>query len=72
MLLAALGLFGAALFFGDSTIIPAISVLSAVEGRKTVEPGLVAWIVPITAVIFLVLFRVQRHGTAMVGRFSGR
>jgi KUP system potassium uptake protein len=70
-MLAALGLFGAALFFGDSMITPAISVLSAVEGLKVVEPELRDWIVPITAVIIVVLFSVQRHGTAIVGRFFG-
>lgn len=66
-----LGLFGAALFFGDSMITPAISVLSAVEGLKVVEPGLRDWIVPITAVIIAALFAVQRRGTATVGRFFG-
>ncbi|ORA26664.1 potassium transporter Kup [Mycobacterium aquaticum] len=71
MLLAALGIFGAALFFGDSMITPAISVLSAVEGLKVVEPGLGEWVVPITAVIIMALFAVQRHGTAVVGRFFG-
>ena len=71
MTLAALGLFGASLFFGDSMITPAISVLSAVEGLKTVEPELDKWIIPITAVIIVVLFAVQRHGTAVVGRFFG-
>ncbi|WP_232375530.1 potassium transporter Kup [Mycolicibacterium baixiangningiae] len=71
MILAALGLFGAALFFGDSMITPAISVLSAVEGLKTIEPGLETWIVPITAVIIVALFTVQRHGTALVGKFFG-
>ncbi|CAN5853423.1 potassium transporter Kup [soil metagenome] len=71
MMLAALGLFGASLFFGDSMITPAISVLSAVEGLKTVEPSLDKWIIPITAVIIVVLFAVQRHGTAAVGRFFG-
>ena len=71
MMLATLGLFGAALFFGDSMITPAISVLSAVEGLKVVEPDLDEWVVPITAVIIVVLFTVQRHGTATVGRFFG-
>ncbi len=71
MLLAALGIFGAALFFGDSMITPAISVLSAVEGLKVVEPSLGEWVVPITAVIIVALFSVQRHGTAVVGRFFG-
>jgi KUP system potassium uptake protein len=71
MTLAALGLFGAALFFGDSMITPAISVLSAVEGLKVVQPKLEGWIVPVTAVIILALFAVQRHGTAVVGRLFG-
>ena len=52
-------------------ITPAISVLSAVEGLKVVEPGFEEWIVPITAVIIVALFAVQRHGTAAVGRFFG-
>jgi KUP system potassium uptake protein len=69
--LAALGLFGASLFFGDSMITPAISVLSAIEGIKVVTPDLEDWIVPITAVIIVCLFMVQRHGTAKVGRFFG-
>ncbi len=69
--LSALGILGAALFFGDSMITPAISVLSAVEGLKVVSPHLAEWIVPITAVIILGLFAVQRHGTAVVGRFFG-
>ncbi|MFD9661477.1 potassium transporter Kup [Rhodococcus sp. NPDC059968] len=71
VVLAGLGIFGAALFFGDSMITPAISVLSAVEGLKVVEPGLAEWIVPITAVIIVGLFSVQRRGTAAVGRLFG-
>ena len=69
--LAAVGLFGAALFFGDSMITPAISVLSAVEGLKIINPDFEDFIVPITAVIIVGLFSVQRHGTAAVGRFFG-
>ena len=69
--LATLGIFGAALFFGDSMITPAISVLSAVEGVKVVEPQLDDWIVPMTAVIIVALFAVQRRGTAAVGRLFG-
>ncbi|MEV0335616.1 potassium transporter Kup [Nocardia sp. NPDC050717] len=71
MFLAALGIFGASLFFGDSMITPAISVLSAVEGLKVVEPELEELIIPITAVIIVVLFLVQRKGTAVVGRVFG-
>jgi KUP system potassium uptake protein len=69
--LAALGIFGAALFFGDSMITPAISVLSAVEGLKIVEPSLAEAVVPITAVIIVALFLTQRRGTAAVGRVFG-
>ncbi|MFJ8629238.1 potassium transporter Kup [Streptomyces sp. NPDC093568] len=69
--LAALGIFGASLFFGDSMITPAISVLSAVEGLKVVEPSLDSAVVPVTAVIIVILFLVQRRGTAAVGRVFG-
>jgi KUP system potassium uptake protein len=69
--LAALGIFGASLFFGDSMITPAISVLSAVEGLKVVEPSAESWVVPITAVIIVLLFASQRAGTARVGRLFG-
>jgi KUP system potassium uptake protein len=71
MVLAALGIFGASLFFGDSMITPAISVLSAVEGLKVIEPDFKDFVVPITALIILGLFAVQRHGTAVVGRLFG-
>lgn len=69
--LATLGILGAALFFGDSMITPAMSVLSAVEGLKIVDPRMADLVVPITAVIIVMLFAVQRHGTAIVGRFFG-
>ncbi|MGW1737820.1 potassium transporter Kup [Nocardia sp. NPDC001965] len=69
--LAGLGIFGAALFFGDSMITPAISVLSAVEGLRIVEPDLKDLIIPITVVIIVCLFSVQRRGTATVGRLFG-
>ena len=71
LILAALGVFGAALFFGDSMITPAISVLSAIEGIEVVDPGFERWVVPITVVIIVALFYVQRHGTATVGRAFG-
>jgi KUP system potassium uptake protein len=70
-MLAAAGIFGAALFFGDSIITPAISVLSAVEGVKVVQPALADLVVPITAVIIVLLFAFQRRGTAAVGRLFG-
>jgi len=69
--LAALGIFGASLFFGDSMITPAISVLSAVEGLRVVEPSMGELVVPITAVIIFGLFLVQKRGTAAVGRVFG-
>ena len=69
--LAALGIFGASLFFGDSMITPAISVLSAVEGLKVAAAPLAAYTVPITVVIVLALFAAQRFGTASVGRLFG-
>jgi KUP system potassium uptake protein len=69
--LAGLGIFGASLFFGDSMITPAISVLSAVEGLKIVEPSLADAVVPITVLIIVLLFLVQRRGTAAVGRVFG-
>lgn len=69
--LAALGILGASLFFGDSMITPAISVLSAMEGLKVVEPSLGDAVVPGTAAIIVVLFLVQRRGSGAVGRFFG-
>jgi KUP system potassium uptake protein len=70
-LLAGLGVFGAALFFGDSMLTPAISVLSAVEGLRVIQPSLAELVVPITVVIILALFLVQRRGTGLVGRLFG-
>src|SRR6476469_6377784 len=70
-LLAGLGVFGAALFFGDSMITPAISVLSPVEGLKVVDPDFDVFVIPITVVIIVGLFAVQRKGTAAVGRLFG-
>jgi KUP system potassium uptake protein len=71
IILAALGIFGASLFLGDSMITPAISVLSAVEGLKVVNPSLEVWVIPITAVIIVGLFGFQRKGTAHIGRLFG-
>jgi KUP system potassium uptake protein len=70
-ILAALGIFGASLFFGDSIITPAISVLSAVEGVKVAAPSLSDLVIPITVVIIVVLFLAQRLGTGAVGRLFG-
>jgi KUP system potassium uptake protein len=69
--LVALGLFGVALFYGDGMITPAISVLSAVEGVKVVEPGLESMVVPITIAILVALFSIQRFGTHVVGQVFG-
>lgn len=69
--LVGLGVFGAALFFGDSMITPAISILSSVEGLKVIEPSLERMVVPITMVIVTGLFMVQKFGTAVVGRIFG-
>ena len=71
VVLAALGIFGASLFFGDSMITPAISVLSAIEGVKVSAPSLANLVLPITVVIIIALFLVQRLGTGAVGRLFG-
>jgi KUP system potassium uptake protein len=71
LVLAALGVFGVSLFLGDSMITPAISVLSAVEGLRIVDPGLEQFVVPITAAILIALFSLQRLGTHVVGRMFG-
>ena len=70
-LLAGLGVFGAALFFGDSMITPAISVLSAVEGTQTISSSMSDWVIPLTLVIIVALFAIQRRGTGVVGRMFG-
>ena len=69
--LLTLGVFGAAMFYGDSMITPAISVLSAVEGVTLVDPHLTEWIVPISLVILTGLFTLQKRGTGAVGKMFG-
>jgi KUP system potassium uptake protein len=69
--LVVLGLFGAALLYGDGVITPAISVLSAVEGLEVAAPAFRHWIVPATLVILFLLFAVQKRGTASVGAVFG-
>jgi KUP system potassium uptake protein len=66
-----LGIFAAALFYGDSMITPAISVLSAVEGLEVVTPQLATYVIPLTVVIITGLFALQSHGTATVGLMFG-
>jgi KUP system potassium uptake protein len=69
--IVAVGLFGAALIYGDGAITPAISVLSALEGLEIIEPGLQHYILPLAVVILLALFAVQPLGTARIGRTFG-
>ena len=71
VLAVALGLIGAAMFYGDSIITPAISVLSAIEGTAVATPLLQDAVIPITAVILVGLFIVQKRGTALVGAYFG-
>jgi len=69
--LVLVGLFGAALLYGDGMITPAISVLSAVEGLEVATPVFRPYILPITVVILIGLFAVQKHGTARIGTIFG-
>jgi KUP system potassium uptake protein len=69
--LVGLGIFGAAMFYGDGMITPAISVLSAVEGLEVQAPALKSYVIPVTLAILLALFSIQRHGTAKVGGLFG-
>ena len=62
-----LGLFGTALFYGDSMITPAISVLSAVEGLTVVDPSFSRMVIPIAMVLLIGLFVIQKRGTTKVG-----
>jgi KUP system potassium uptake protein len=71
VLIIVMGLFGAALLYGDGTITPAISVLSAIEGLEIATPLLKPYIVPIALVILFFLFLLQRHGTTRVGMLFG-
>jgi KUP system potassium uptake protein len=70
-LVTLLGMIGAALFYGDAIITPAISVLSAVEGLKLVTPALEPYVLPLTLVILIALFAVQGKGTAAVAAWFG-
>ena len=69
--LLVLGIFGACLFYGDSVITPAISVLSALEGISVVSDRFDHWILPLSVVIMIALFAIQSHGTGVVGRLFG-
>ncbi len=69
--LVLLGLFGAALLYGDSMITPAISVLSAVEGLEVAVPSLTPWVLPLTVGILIGIFAFQRRGTGSIGAVFG-
>jgi KUP system potassium uptake protein len=71
LILLLLGVFGAALFYGDSVITPAISVLSAVEGLEVVTPTLKPYVLPICTAVLVGLFAMQRYGTGVVGKLFG-
>ncbi len=70
-LMVGCGLVGASLFYGDSMITPAVSVLSAVEGMGLAFDGIDHWVVPVSLVILVVLFLVQKHGTEKIGKLFG-
>jgi KUP system potassium uptake protein len=65
------GLAGAALFYGDGMVTPAISVLSAVEGLKVATPSLADYVVPLSVVVLVALFIMQRWGSARIGAYFG-
>ena len=71
LLVLSLGIIGAALFYGDAMLTPAVSVLSAVEGLEIAAPGLQFYVVPLTVLILVALFAVQSRGTASVAAFFG-
>ena len=71
LVLLLIGVFGAALFYGDSVITPAISVLSAVEGLEVITPAFKPFVLPICAAVLIGLFAVQRFGTGLVGKLFG-
>jgi len=70
-LMVLLGVLGAALLYGDGVITPAISVLSAIEGLKSFNPGAASFVLPATLVILIGLFAIQYRGTGDVGRWFG-
>ncbi|HSH89217.1 MAG TPA: potassium transporter Kup [Ramlibacter sp.] len=69
--LLGVGIFGTSLFYGDGVITPAITVLSAIEGLEVVSPRFKEWVVPLTLIVLLCLFAVQKRGTSGIGRFFG-
>ncbi len=71
VIVTSLGLFAAALFYGDSMITPAISVLSAVEGLNVIAPHFETYVLPITVIVLTLLFIIQKRGTGVVGLAFG-
>lgn len=71
LMLMGLGIFGASLFYGDSVITPAISVLSAIEGLRVAAPRLHHTVLPLTVIVLILLFILQRRGTNTIGNFFG-
>ncbi|UVW28846.1 potassium transporter Kup [Massilia sp. H6] len=69
--LLVIGVLGATMFYGDSVITPAISVLGAIEGLEVAAPGMAHYVVPLAVVVLVLLYSVQSHGTAGIGRFFG-
>jgi KUP system potassium uptake protein len=69
--LMVIGVFGATMFYGDSVITPAISVLGAIEGLEVAAPGLAQYVVPLTIAVLVALYSLQRRGTAGIGRWFG-
>ena len=70
-IVTSLGIFGAAMFYGDGVITPAMTVMSAVEGLSLFMPALEKFVLPIVIGILIGLFAIQRHGTAVIGKFFG-
>jgi KUP system potassium uptake protein len=66
-----IGVFGAAMFYGDSMITPSITVLSAIEGIETYSPRMAPYVIPMTIAVVVLLFFIQSHGTAKVGALFG-
>jgi KUP system potassium uptake protein len=69
--LMVIGVFGATMFYGDSVITPAISVLGAIEGLEVATPALSHYVVPLAVIVLVALYSLQRHGTAGIGRWFG-
>jgi KUP system potassium uptake protein len=69
--LVGFGIFGAAMFYGDGMITPAITVLGAIEGLEVATPALHNWVVPVSVVILIILFMIQKRGTAAIGAVFG-